>query len=74
MHLEQAVLIPLNELMNHTDELSQYKKKEIITICHSGARSMLAAKALESQGFEFIRSVRGGMVAWVRNKYPYRTK
>ncbi len=71
MHLKEAVLIPLNELEDHLDELEKYKKKEIITICHSGARSLMAAKVMEAHGFDYIRSVRGGMVAWVRNKFPY---
>ncbi len=71
MHLKEAVLIPLNELEDHLDELEKYKKKEVITICHSGARSLMAAKLMEAHGFEYIRSVRGGMVSWVRNKYPY---
>ena len=34
-------------------------------------RSYLAAQLLEKAGFEYIRSVRGGMGAWLHAKYDY---
>ena len=70
-HLKDAVLIPLGQLQRRIPELEQYKKSEIITICHSGSRSFMAGRFLERAGFEFIRSARGGMISWVRSKYKY---
>lgn len=45
---------PLEELNNH----------EIYLICRSGARSALAANSLQMMGFDKVKSVTGGMVAW----------
>ena len=70
-HLKQASLIPLGKLPTKVPELAQYRQKEIVTICASGKRSYLAAQLLEKAGFEYIRSVRGGMGAWLHAKYDY---
>lgn len=43
------------------DELNKY---DIYLICRSGARSALAANSLQTMGFENVKSVAGGMVAW----------
>ena len=43
------------------DEMNQHS---IYLICRSGARSALAAYALQQMGFEDVKSVAGGMVAW----------
>ncbi len=45
---------PLEEMNEHV----------IYLICRSGARSALAAFALQQMGFEQVKSVAGGMLAW----------
>jgi rhodanese-related sulfurtransferase len=43
------------------DELNKY---EIYLICRSGARSALAADSIQRMGFDKVKSVSGGMMAW----------
>ena len=69
-HIKSAKLIPLGDLMNDFDVLKDHKDEEIITICHSGARSMMAAKLLVQAGFKDVRNLTGGMMMWHRKGYP----
>jgi rhodanese-related sulfurtransferase/TusA-related sulfurtransferase len=68
-HIKNAKLIPLGELMNNPDAIKEYKDEEIITICHSGSRSMMAAQILARAGFKDLRNLTGGMMAWHRKGY-----
>ncbi|MFX1571951.1 MAG: FAD-dependent oxidoreductase [Promethearchaeota archaeon] len=69
-HIENTKLIPLGELINNTDAIKEYKDEEIVTICHSGSRSMMAAQILAQAGFKDIRNLTGGMMMWRRKGYP----
>ncbi len=71
-HINNTRLIPLGELMNNTNVLDDYKDEEIITICHSGSRSMMAAQILAQAGFKDIRNLTGGMMFWHRKGYPIK--
>ncbi|NVK48795.1 MAG: rhodanese-like domain-containing protein [Cyclobacteriaceae bacterium] len=59
-----AVNIPLGELPHRLDELEDKKDQEIIIHCRSGARSGNAKKFLESKGYEKVRNVLGGILAY----------
>ena len=69
-HIKSAKLIPLGELMNNIDALKEYQNEEIISVCHSGARSMMAAQLLAQAGFKDIRNLTGGMIMWNRRGFP----
>ncbi len=69
-HIKSAKLIPLGELMNNIDALKEYQNEEIISVCHSGARSMMAAQLLAKAGFKDIRNLTGGMMMWNRKGFP----
>ncbi|UCC18288.1 MAG: FAD-dependent oxidoreductase [Promethearchaeota archaeon] len=69
-HIKNSNLIPLGDLLNNTDMIADYKDKEIVAICHSGSRSMMAAQILERSGFKDIRNLSGGMMTWHRKGYP----
>lgn len=56
--------IPLGELPHRLDELEGKEQEEIIVHCRSGARSGNAKKFLESKGFERVRNVLGGIMAY----------
>ena len=58
-HIKNAQNIPLNEIGNFTPVAG----KKTYVICHSGARSKLAAKKLKKRGFDVV-NVKGGMHAW----------
>jgi rhodanese-related sulfurtransferase len=60
--LEGAVLISLPELARRSSELDA--TKPTILYCHHGIRSLHAALALRSRGFENARSLRGGLDRW----------
>ena len=58
-HIKNAKSIPLNEIGRFTPVAG----KKTYVICHSGARSKLAAKKLKKRGFDVV-NVKGGMHAW----------
>jgi len=60
--IESARLIPLGQLPGRLGELDGHK--EIVTHCHTGARSMRALEILRAAGFSKVRSLRGGIDAW----------
>lgn len=68
-HIKNTKLLPLGELLNNTNVINEYKDKEIVSICHSGSRSMMAAQILERVGFKDIRNLTGGMMMWQRKGY-----
>ncbi|MBF0198762.1 MAG: thioredoxin fold domain-containing protein [Planctomycetes bacterium] len=67
-HLQASLLIPVQELMGRMSELSQYKDKNVIVYCHSGARSANACKILAKKGYK-VFNVAGGISAWQRSGY-----
>ena len=58
-HIKNAKNIPLNKISSYTPVAD----KKTYIICHSGARSKLAAKKLKKRGFDVV-NVQGGMHAW----------
>ena len=58
-------LVPLGQVRNmQVDELEDLKDKEVIVYCRSGNRSGQAALLLESMGFQNVKNLQGGMMAW----------
>jgi rhodanese-related sulfurtransferase len=60
-HAPMAQHMPLGTVGKHADQLPS--DIQVVTICHSGARSALAARTLAAKGF-VVSSVRGGISAW----------
>jgi rhodanese-related sulfurtransferase len=56
-----AVTIPLGELTERVDELSN--DRTIVVVCRTGNRSLIAASALKMAGFDAV-NLDGGMLAW----------
>ncbi|MFW9970240.1 MAG: FAD-dependent oxidoreductase [Candidatus Odinarchaeota archaeon] len=69
-HIKNAKLIPLGQILNNPNIIEDYKDDEIVSICHSGSRSMMAAQILAQAGFKDIRNLTGGMMMWHRKGYP----
>ncbi len=61
-HLPGARLIPLSRILDHLRELDT--SRPVITYCRSGNRSRSAAALMKTQGFENVRSMDGGIMAW----------
>jgi rhodanese-related sulfurtransferase len=68
-HLENAVLIPVNELESRVDEILQYRDTEIIVYCQAGGRSAQASSILDSNNFTKVFNVLGGITAWESANY-----
>ena len=62
-HVTGALHIPLDTLDRSLGRLR--KSDSIVTICHSGLRSAMAARTLRHNGWTAV-TVRGGMMAWRR--------
>ncbi|MFE4572592.1 rhodanese-like domain-containing protein [Paenibacillus chitinolyticus] len=60
-HIEQAVHIPLGQLMQRLGELD--RDREITVVCRSGNRSGLACELLTEQNFDVV-NMTGGMNNW----------
>jgi rhodanese-related sulfurtransferase len=54
--------IPLAELNSRLDELP--KGARIVCYCLSGVRSKKAASMLATNGFKWVSSLAGGIIAW----------
>ena len=61
-HVPGARNIPLAQLAHEARTLDP--ATETLLICRSGHRSATAAKQLVRAGFENVRSVKGGTLAW----------
>lgn len=61
-HIVGAQLKPLGEIMTWVKELNP--EAEIICHCHTGVRSMQAARYLERLGFKNVHNLKGGIDAW----------
>ena len=46
------------------EELQKVKSKEIIVICRSGMRSLIAGEQLERMGFANVKSLKSGVMGW----------
>jgi rhodanese-related sulfurtransferase len=66
-HLEEALLLPVQELEGRLDELP--KDKPIIVYCRSGSRSRTAAEILVANGFTMVYDM-GGISSWIEEGYP----
>jgi adenylyltransferase/sulfurtransferase len=67
-HIDDALLIPLGELPDRLDDLEGHDK--IVTLCHTGVRSLRALEILKAAGFRDVRSLRGGIDDWALKVDP----
>ena len=76
-HIPGAVLIPrgllefdLVQLLERSPGGSAPEDADIILYCGTGGRSALAAKSLDDMGFNNVKSMDGGIVAWAEARFP----
>ena len=67
--IAETPLVPVQELSERVNELSQYKNKTIIVYCRSGNRSGAATRILWEQGFNAV-NMSGGIVRWKTEQLP----
>ena len=63
-----SVLIPLGQLPSRLREVPA--DAEVVTICHTGLRSLAATRFLRDAGVSRARSLRGGVEAWALHVDP----
>ncbi|SDT80840.1 rhodanese-like domain-containing protein [Actinoplanes derwentensis] len=68
-HLPGAVNVPLDELETAA---ARYAGQDVVTVCHSGARSLAAARLLDAAGAR-VQSLAGGTEAWRQAGHPVET-
>lgn len=71
-HLDNALLIPLNQLPGRYSELDPLA--DIVIHCRSGVRSKKALKQLREAGFTRLRNLTGGILAWADEIDPEMPK
>ena len=60
-------LIPVGSVMGAIPALESHKDEEIILYCRSGNRSGMAKQLMVATGFQNVRNLLGGMLAWREN-------
>ncbi|MCH1421864.1 MAG: rhodanese-like domain-containing protein, partial [Candidatus Poseidoniaceae archaeon] len=68
-HLENATLIPHDELEQREDELPEDKESLLLLYCRSGNRSQDAAQTLLDLGFTNIIELNSGIKGWKAANY-----
>jgi rhodanese-related sulfurtransferase len=71
-HLQNAVLIPVQELKGRLKELAACKDREILIYCATGNRSTVASKILIDNDFKQIANMRHGIYDWVKKNFPVK--
>ena len=71
-HIGGSVLVPLGELPARLGEIEP--GAAVVTICHTGRRSLDAARFLRSRGFGDARSLAGGVALWAEEVEPTMAK
>ena len=64
-HLEGSILMPMGSLPQRLGEIDQ--AAAVVTICHTGARAMQAARYLQANGIPNVRRLVGGVEGWALN-------
>jgi molybdopterin/thiamine biosynthesis adenylyltransferase/rhodanese-related sulfurtransferase len=65
-----AIVLPRAQIPSRIGELAPDTNREILTICGSGRRSLLAAATLRELGYSRVASVRGGFARWQAEGLP----
>jgi molybdopterin/thiamine biosynthesis adenylyltransferase/rhodanese-related sulfurtransferase len=61
-HIDHSVHIPLGQLPGRLAEVDT--RREIVTVCHHGMRSLKAREILKAAGYARVRSLAGGIDRW----------
>jgi rhodanese-related sulfurtransferase len=69
--ISEARNVPLPALSNGAvDGLPPDRLAPVITICARGKRSLYGLLLLKAQGYQNVKSIAGGMGAWVESGLP----
>lgn len=68
--IEGGINVPIRTLMANLDKLPQDKAAPIVVYCGSGHRSAIAMEVLSNMGYTNVKSLKGGLTAWLAANYP----
>ena len=66
-HIPGSLNIPITQLNSEIGSLTLDKSKPVVTICLSAHRSIPAVRALQEAGYQNVKQLSGGMIAWNKN-------
>lgn len=69
-HVAGSVLIPVEQLKERIEEITDYLEKPIITICRTDRKSAKAAQILAQHGFADVHVAKMGMTDWNQQGFP----
>jgi phage shock protein E len=69
-HVPNAVNVPLSNIIDNPAILRISKEKPIVLYCRSGYRAGKAAEALQKNGHQNLRHLKGDMQAWLKAGLP----
>ena len=72
-HIQGSVNVPLTSLTALQRDLPADRDTRIVTICADGHRGALAVAVLRTLGYTNVRTLTGGINAWVNDGYPIVT-
>jgi rhodanese-related sulfurtransferase len=67
-HIEGSIHIPLAQLPARMNEIP--RDRELVMLCRVGGRSAHAQQFLMQAGYERVRNLVGGIIAWARECDP----
>jgi hydroxyacylglutathione hydrolase len=70
-YIAGSVSIPLNHLTENLDTLP--KDRPLLVYCAGGYRSSIAASLLQSNGFDRVSEIAGGIAGWEAARLPVQT-
>ena len=71
-YIDGSVNIPIRDLAKSLDKLPADKNAPIVTYCAVGQRGAIAMAALRLLGYTNVRSLSGGLNAWVKANLPVK--
>ncbi|MCI4330675.1 MAG: sulfurtransferase [Thermoplasmata archaeon] len=63
-YIEPSLHIPMAEIADRLGEIP--RDRDVVVYCHHGSRSIAVVSYLESEGFERLTNLTGGIDAWSR--------
>jgi rhodanese-related sulfurtransferase len=67
-HIPASVLMPMGDVAARKRELDP--EVPVVTVCRSGRRSLYSAEELIHSGFQDVKSLAGGLIAWAEAGQP----
>jgi rhodanese-related sulfurtransferase len=72
-HIQGSISVPLNSLTTLLSALPIDKTTPIVTYCGDGNRGALAVAALRTLDYSDVRTLQGGLAAWLADGFPVTT-